>query len=485
MNEHELQGLLKDYGDSLSTSRRPSSRRPARRGRLTYAIVCGIAAVAIAVAMWPQNASAGRIRRMGQAIKNARTMEMNFWRQTPSGAWLDFMHVFYEDGMWRSEMVKGAGQAATIVTRDSLMLLDYHRLDHATLMREPKDALPDGEKSALDYAKTSIDSGQASIERTMSVRDHADVAGRTTYLLVFDRKEDSYHAELVVDAATDLPISAEIRVHYDGENGGDFRYRQDYRFNQTFDSDLFALKSAKPVVDLRNSTASLEKRWPRPLAKIGDMELREASATSDGTIWLAITCSEAEQPTLPIRLSTSTGTNYVRLWDFASSPMSGDSASIKVGGQTVLMVGFVPLDPLMPRPVKATIFFGRRPVSLPNFAKKPGWDSVATSDEATVRLKPVDTQVPTYFPLLNMDRMTLELPADIWHKRGEGLEKEGKLLDAAHAFERSAKEFENFVKYIGYRELDRAAQCYDKLGMAKEAADNQAKSAILKAARER
>ncbi|HVT10845.1 MAG TPA: hypothetical protein VHE55_01150 [Fimbriimonadaceae bacterium] len=483
MNERELHGLLKEYGDSLGSCRRPPVRTP-RRSRLGYAVALCAALVAIGVAMWPQDAAAGRIARMGRAIKNAHSMEMAFLRQMRDGKWLDWMHVYYEDGMWRSEVVKGSGQAVTIVTRDGLMVRNYHRLDHAVMMPAEKlEGLPD-ETSALDYAEATIDSGHTSAGRTMSVRNHADVDGRKTYVVAFERPEDDYHAEILVDAATDLPMSADIQVHYDIPNGGDFRFRQEYRFNQAFDPKLFSLDPGKPVVDLRESGAKLDKRWARPIASAEDMELRDASVTSDGTIWLAVTCSETRLPMLPIRL-VAAGSEYGQLFDLDACPMSAQEGSVKVEGKSVLMIGFFPLDPSIPAPPKATIFFGRRAVDLPNFAKQPGWDNVEVSDSATVPLRHESGLVPSYFPLLNMDRMTLELPADIWHRRGERLRERGKLLDAAHAYERSAKEYENFVKYIGYRELDLAAQCYDKLGLVQEAAADRARSAALRAGRER
>lgn len=479
MNERQLEGLLKEYGEALGPGRRPEKRAPVRRGKLGYAIAFCAAATAIMVSMWPQDAAAGRIRRMEQRIKNAKSMEMTFWQQTTGGQWFNWLHVFYQDGNWRYQVIKGKGQAETDIERDGLLYQDYQRLDHATVQRATAEEFPLSGMNALDYAKQSIDSGQVSIERKVSVHEHAPVDGRATYVVAYDRPEDAYHAELLVDSATDLPISADVKVHYSGENGGDFRFRQEYRFNQAFGPDVFEPTHGKPVVDLRDSESVLGKRWTKPLVAIQGTEVREATVGTDGTIWLAVTCPQEDQPALPIRIS-----GYGRLWDLNPSTMSG-RAGLKLGGKDILVVGFFPLDPSGAKPDKMTVSFGRRPIALPNFSTPASPDGEGVSSSTTIPLSLDRSPFPGYFTLLDMDRMTLELPADIWHYRGIALKDGGNLLEAAHSFEKSAREHEDFVKYIGYRELDLAAACYDKLGMAAEADRARKQSADLKAARER
>jgi|GEM_PF-2528365 len=493
MSHRQLEGLFNEYSNSLGEpARQPSRRGRHRPRRLAVAAVTILLVAVAAVSLWPRDALAARLRRIGQVIKNAQTMEMTFSRLQPSGRWVQWLHTYYSEGVWRSDVEIGVGLKRTVVLRNGLMLSNYLRLDHATLGPAPKEegTADFEEKSALDFAIGYRGFSSSDETTSKAIRDHDDVDGRPTYLIVFDLSSrngppTSEHTEILVDKQTDYPIRADITDNRPGENGGIFKLHQEYRFNEPIDPNLFALTSDKPIVDLRESSRRLAIAWAHPLAQSGPTEVRDASVTRDGTIWIAVTYTDADEPILPVRVSTPGNTEYARLWDLASSPMSGKSGGILVDGQPVLVVGFVPIDPVRFPPASAKILFGRRPAALPNFARPQGEDAPALTGSAQVPLKIYAGQCPDYFPLLDMDRITLELPADIWHCRAQALESNGRYLDAAHAYERTAKERENFVKYIAYRDLDKAAECYDMIGLSGDAARDRAAADALHAARER
>src|SRR5579862_9174918 len=349
LSSDELGRLFQEYSDSLGNpSKIPGSRRSLGPKRWAIATAMVLPIAAIAFAMWPRDAVAARLRRIGQMIKNAQTMEMTFSQQLPSGKWVQFLHRYYSDGMWRSDVWQSTGQAKTIVDRDGLMLADYHLLDHATLGPEPKDSEGSDreDQSALDYALSSRGMSASNEQLSETTRDHADVSGRSTYLIIINNSGTggqwpwSEHAEILVDKQTGYPISADIIDHRSGENGGEFKYHQEYRFNGPVDPRLFSLSLVKFIVDLRESSARLARLWSHPLAKVESSQIREACVTRDGTIWLAVTTTFRDLlAPLPTSM-TADDCEYTRLDDITT----GSGESTKVDGQEVIVVGFVPVD---------------------------------------------------------------------------------------------------------------------------------------------
>ncbi|HTQ11881.1 MAG TPA: hypothetical protein VMI31_17605 [Fimbriimonadaceae bacterium] len=484
MSRQQLEGLFKQYSDSLGEPSRTPYPRPRRSKLPAYAAVFVVLALAL-VALWPRDALAARLKQIGLAIKDAKTMEMTFSRLQPSGRWVQWLHTYYTEGMWRQEIEKGVGQRETVVTRNGLMLSDYHRLDHATLgpVWKEEGQADFEQQSALDYALDRYGQSASDETVTRSTQGHSDVNGRAAYAIVVDRSGDtpgpwSDHMEIVVDKQTNYPISADIRDVRPGENGGEFKMHQDYRFNMPLDPALFELKSDKPIVDLRESPGRLAKEWAHPLAELGPTQIRDASVTRDGTIWIAYTTnSDDESAAAPTEISIE-GARYVSLGAF-TGPVG--EAAIHLQGQEVEVVGFAPLEVPAKPPFVAVVRF--QPESSLNVP--PENPPAPFMGAVPLNLTLVAGEYPPYFPLLGYDRAILEVQIATWGARAKGLVDAGRYLDAAHAYERTAKECENFVKYIGYRDLDKAAECYDKLGMAAEAARDRALADALHAARER
>ncbi|MFI5385708.1 MAG: hypothetical protein ACHQ50_06255 [Fimbriimonadales bacterium] len=498
MNEKELEGLMKGYGDSFGTcDRTPAKRASHWPRRLALASVSCLAIGAAAVAMWPHNAAAAKLRSIATAVRNARTLELSWSRLMPSGKWWEWAHCYNAGGMLRNDAIVGSGLAETIITRDGLQYDDYHRLDHVTLRRDPfhEERTILEERSALDFALDMVDTSRRTSGKPrcrVVTRNHEDVNGRAVYLIVVDQPDGTYHGEILVDQLSDLPIEAETNQHVGG-NVGDLRMRQEYRFNAALDPLLFSSNPSKRVVDLRRAQETLENKWQKVLGSVGNSAVRDACVTTDGTVWVALTAQGMGTMPLPSSITTQQGATYVRLWDtvptlwqpvYTNGEEEYREPEVRVFGQKVVVVGFFPLDATAPVPNSALVHFARRPIR-DTFGDDPNDEPAGAmlDDLLTLPLRREPGPVPSYFAELNLDHLSAKLGECIWRLRADALERDGKLLDAAHSFERTAREC--VVKYSGYRELDKAAACYDKLGMAAEAARDRKQAIALHAARER
>lgn len=485
MKEDRIEQLMQSYGESLGASTKRTIRRPTRRrSRVLVPIAAGVLVAMAAFAMWPRDAVAAAVKRMGLAIKNARTMEKTSSMRVGNRAMKVFSHSYYQSGMWRLTTRQGTPLEATYIIRNGQALTDYTRLDHATIkkMNAPYfDMAEDQELSALDYAMDAIDSGQVSIKRKVTIEPHASVNGRSTYAVVMVRAEDDYRAEIVVDKGTDLPLfsTADVTYHEDER----VHIREDFEFNQSLPESTFWLQSPKPVVNLRDAQKALTDQWSRPLAKVRELEIRDAQVTKDGTIWIATSRPEdSKSRVFPTRILDG---DYVRILDINPSAILGESHPYMFKGQEVTIFGFVPLNPRQPLPKTVTLGFDQRTLNYPGFAKDDSPET-PTDDTLTLDLTPSQkADRPDYFTALDLDHFGFQLPIIVWNARAEGLRNAHRLLDAAKAYERAAFEYQGFVRYAGYQPLEKAAKCYRELGMNQDADRVAAEAKDLKERRER
>lgn len=484
MKEPEIQRLMNVYGDSLGPVRVPTRVNKRRSYRLQVALAVTTIAV-IGFMAWPQNAASAALKRMNHAIQGVRTMEQKQTLQGVDGQWHDFVHTFYKAGMWRFIGRIGTNLESTVVHRDGQDMIEYRNLDHATL--EPQGDFSyqgDGSTSPIDFAKMTLEAGNLSEKTTTQVQAHAPVDGRKTYVINIDRPIDSYHCDILVDQATDLPIRADMTVDYrkDGAVNGEVQMlHQEYKFNQPLDDQLFEFTSPKPIVDMGKEQHKLSQLWAKPLASLNRVEIRDATVTQDGNIWIAYT---AEGQALPSRLTTDTGATYLRGFDYVPSSMH--PTGMKLGKDALVITEFVPLNPFTKMAHQATIGFTFRGYRVPNFAAEtPGKAEESAGNDLKLTLTAVPGTYPSYFPAVNLDRSIFELPIAMWELRARRQEADENWIAAAQAYERSAEAYAHFIKYVGFRPLLKAAECYRKAGEPDTAARLEEQAAALKALRER
>lgn len=488
MNEEKMQNAMKTYGESLGECRRRPAVRVSRRSRPIAALAVGcVLVLSVAVSLWPKDAVAGTLNKVSQALKNVRTMEVVRMMETSPGKWHTFHHLYYQDGVWAHTNRKGSGVENHVIVRDGWALTKYRRLNHATL--EEADPyfheLFKGDMPAIDYTKMIIDQGSVGIERTTKIEPHANVDGRPTYKIVMERAEGEYRAEIIVDQLSDLPRSVTTTLRHSSP-GRTLRYQDEFRFNHALPEAVFQLDPKIPVLRLPDEQRRLEEKWSKSLGEVDGAIVRDATITSDGTIWVACTTTFMQDAcSLPTRVISKDGQAYTRTIDVVPSSMLGKTKVDAFRGQRIVMVAFVPLSTSQPRPAEVNLVFSRRKQRHLG-SNEPDEASEAEGKVLSLKLhNEPNRDRPDYFTALDMDYSGLQLPITIWEARAKALEKAGRTLEAAKAYEQTAVAYRGFIKYVGYAPLLEAARCYRELGMVREAEDREKEAEALRQNRNR
>lgn len=482
MKQEDVEKVLISYKDSMGSCSRVPSRAPVRSpwGRRFAFGVTAAAFVGLGVvAMWPRDAKAGTLRRMTMAISNAKTMEVVATFERPAGKWFTVWHSYYKDGMWRIDVDKSTGMKLTQVIRDGQTLTNWKGLDHATVAptTEADLQVAAGETNAVEYAKNLLNSGQVSIDRTVTVRDHEPVNGRAAYSIVMDRPADEYHSELIVDRATNLPLLGTVSAHQTSALGPEtVQMRQEYRYNTPVSSDLFTFKIGKPVIKPAEAKAEFLAQ-AHPVGKVKGTEVLDAAVTPSGTVWIMV--SALDDKILPTSLTDAAGDIYVRGRDVGSTEKG---VSLQDGNRDLILVPFTNMSPDCPLPTQ---------VSLQLAQREGRWTFHADPEDLQVRPvgKPLSLKVrvepdlrPSYFPALELDRYGFELDIQDWNVRAKKYESDKQYIEAAQAYEKCAKAYGSFIKRGAYFPTKSAARCY---ALAGDSANAQRAEALAEELREK
>jgi phage gp46-like protein len=487
MNETELSGLLKGFGDSIGpcskTPGRAQSRFRSKRFALASTLVLALALAAIG--LWPRDAVAGALSRLHYALTNVSTLEERSFMKLPT-RWYEYSRTYIKGDQWRLEEFRGTNLEFTRIIHSGMTLTNYTRLDHATLeaTAESDDA---GEgMSALDFAKSTIDMGQNGEKRTIVVRGHEPVDGKATYVIVVDdagdQISDQYHAEILVDKLTDLPIRSEMS--FINPTHGLLAYRSEYQFNRPLDSKLFTLDRSRSIVNLEQAQADLGLKWTGSLGSADGTKVQDVCETQDGTLWVAVTTSSPDpHRVMPVSIQADNGADYVLAEDVTPSGYAQKERA-RINGEAVFVSCFVPLQTQAPRTKRLSIRLARRNEVYLNTGSEAG---PASKTVLSIAVAPriLASGRPDYFTALDLDRFGFQIPNMVWMCRAKALEKSGKLIEAAHAYEGASEAYSRWVKYSAYKPLEDAARCYRAAGDAAKADALLNKSAAIHATMER
>ena len=476
MTEPEIDNLLDSYRNSLGTSSRMPTRSRASRPWKALAVATCTLTVAT-ILLWPHNAAASALRDMKMAISNAKTMEITCSLQRQDSSWWTYRHTFYKDSMWLTHALIGQPMSLTSIIRDGKTFLDFHSMDHASIRPfDPEDYERSlGSKNAIAYILDQVNQGNQTEEREFSIRDHAQVDGRDAYTIHIERPVDGYIANVVVDKASSLPISAESEL---GLGATKLRYRIECKFNGPLADDLFVQRSDKPIVDQARAQAELEGSWKQPIAQVQSAKVRSACVTSDGTVWIVI--SGEENMPIPRLLTTDSAKEYAEPLTMPPSAILDVSHRYTQDGEQVIIAGFVPLDSHADLPKSATIQFAKGLVSLPGSPVPPGTPApTPIAQRVKVSLEREPRQFPAYFPALEMEYISFQLPEMICSQRGKAYESLKQYATAATAYEDAATASYSLSKRGSPAPLHDAARCWRSIGNVERAEADEAKSAKM------
>jgi hypothetical protein len=245
------------------------------------------------------------------------------------------------------------------------------------------------------------------------------------------------------------------------------KYRQTYRFNDVIPDSLFLLKCDKPTVKMVEAQRELSDAWAKPLATAGHAEVRDASVSADGTIWIAVSTNGKEgQAVLPTTITTPAGAAYTRTLDIVPSSILGKSHRFSLGEESVYVVGFVPLRTGDELPAEATVALVQRDVHPPGQSIQAEGPRQPVGAPLKLDLHTEPGERPAYFVTLDLDHFGFQLGYLVFEARAKALEADGKPADAARAYEQDAIACRAFFPRLGERPLRAAARCYASAGMA-------------------
>jgi hypothetical protein len=393
--------------------------------------------------------------------------------------------------MWRWEAHITTNLERTVVLRDNLSFEDFTNEKFAILRKSPPPEPGDpefGNQTALDLAKKEISFGQTDIPSTARILDHEPVQGRATYVLSFVRPTDNYHAEILVDKETNLPIQSDLAADdtRPGFKGYKAEVHTDFTFNQPLDPKLFSLESSKPIIRPEIAAQELKKRWSTPVGTVKNSDLLEVTVSPDGTVWVASTVhQDGKALTLPTSLTNARGTKFFRIGDLEASHIGTNFEVAKAFGNEVYITGFVPPRPDASQPGPVSIGFGERGLPQNYVPALPIEEKVVSQEFLSTTPQSAPTLTPPYFPQLCIQPLFVQVNQMVWGTRARNLEAEGDFLGAAKSYDEWAKARYQWVKYSAFDPMLEAARCYRKLGLVAKADSLTKQAEALKASRER
>ena len=446
-----------------------------RFSRLALAASMFVALLSLTtVALWPRESLAAAMARMDNAIINVESMRATV-TVNRDGHNRHIATYTYWKGLWRYENFVGTPlESVGIFSRDHMV---FHQRGESYVtvgMPYAVEMLPP--RSALEYVKSTIDSGAVGVERQMELRDGPPVDGRATYIIVATRPNNAYHAEILVDSNTDLPIRASIDVRYD--DGKRDHHTWKFEWNARLDKASFTAESFRlPIINRDIQIQELKKAWAKPLAVIRiketESKMRNVFVANDGTVFLAYTHHPDTRglAPIPITLTDDTGNVYARASEYAPGGVYGEApvreAMALDGGEMRFSV-FIPAD----TDVSTRHFDVQWQLGRSTWPASSDEDHMFQGPSETTTLVapiPSDAEFPLYSAAMVIDHYHLQKRLEIARVRAQVLFDLGRFEDAAdwgwHAYDR----YQRFIPRIAYRELPTVVKALKASGRAEEA----------------
>jgi len=452
MKKHDFEALMARYRESLGSCSRVPERKPKRVWVRPVASLGAVVILAILalILLWPKDAAATAIDRMSHALKGVTHFQATGY-QLWEGKWKEMTEVNYADGVWSLKRDTKNDTFLCIASDDGL-LIHYKRLPY--VLKTPKyyeiNQEMIGNRSVLDFVLRHIDSGYYRIGRKQTVVDRG-----STLALQLSRQKGGYKAEVIIDKATNRPLSAVVSSYADDTNKGP-QYMERYNFG--YESIPNPVLPDKPVVDTQLELAKLTPAWERALAS-SKKEIIDARVSSSGTVWLVASYDRSmKKVRLPYRILV--GSKSYRPMRFFAGTASAYNDDLRIGGKSIAVMGFA----LPERTRNATtckVILGdyATGVFLEFLDNEPTpEDSLALAIPSySLSLKRDPDPVPRYFATLSLCDEQISMRSYEAYARAGQLRDELRFDEAIHAYEqigRELSEFESFTPGKWQIEID-------------------------------
>lgn len=457
MKEEDLVQRFEGYRDSLGTC----SRAPVRAGkrvRLSWIAAAGCAVCVGTAFVWPSLASAARLRRLGDAITNAKSMELQWYVREPSGRWKLWQRSSYESGMWRNDFyVNVMRTPLTMIYKDGLCYEFESNKNYATV--RPAEAMfnaPKLQGQALQVIEEQLMNRFKGTKVSLAASEPVD--GRAVYRVLLDREQGQIHIRLLVDQATDLPLSADCVSASDPQHPE----RWEYRFNEPVSRGLFNVPKGRRLIDLRKTIPAFEAEH-KTIATPAGLQILDACVTNDGTVWLATKPGASDYSVSPSTLTGVGGVHYTS---------GGFGPEVRLSRQHKLKIyGFAPLEPGAPKPTECTISVHKSTLSRPVSPDSPNMTAVQDLGEvgrASFAVRTEKGQLPNYFRDLGTDDDVPDIRFEIQLAKGYAFDNLNKFGDAARIWERLGVDCT--PAYPAYFEwMNKAREDYEKAHLPSDA----------------
>lgn len=492
MTENQVSTLLQTSFQGITASERAKRRAidiqaapsaHARPRRWVYALATTIIILALSfLAFIPKPSAAAALKRVQDAISNARTMQVTVYGNFRKSPEKPLQQMFYDNGAWLVHARMQGKPLWSLVKGDRVYLWDE---DSTVATVEPRTEPIFGMKvggTALDFVKSQ--NGFDGDNVKTSLMPNPDVNGRPTYLLVIERGGDPGtpvgsvdRCEIVVDKATDLPVKS--KTINQRREGGAYITSFDYQFNLTFAADKFepCEGNATRVRDLPKEREDLKALWATTslgTARNGAYKciVRDVTINPNGNIVVAYSGSYGSSllgnPTFaPTTVTNSDGTTYLRISDYGpngSLSTEGDLlADMTAVGHGLAICTWVALEPTHPtQDEKIKTGFMMRNYGREVIEPKGNQEPVLLDLTAKI----IPTTYPDWSLPLRVNYNQNQQPATEDKARADYYKSHENYGRAAYWYKQAYAEKSKVISIIAYRQLLPAIECFEKAGDA-------------------
>jgi outer membrane lipoprotein-sorting protein len=449
--EEKLEALLQDAAGNATPSEKLQRRvaamaaqheekqvRRQSRARVmkrSFALCAAAAFAFIAVRATPFVMAELFLRRVEAAVEKVQSAHTTTWKITEDGKRVKIQEMWQQAGQYRIESwpEEATGRRRQVqIFRAGQMWTYEPQLDKVTLRRTSSPfgtGFPDltGTGMIREFTRHTM-------KNTMSVtKEDARINGQPAQRIRVKTTGDmeSYDVAVLVDKATDLPVSAEMEV-VQMSTGKKLRSASEFEFNRLLEAKLFEpdFPSTARFVDAEKGKEEWRRRLAKGIAsrKIGErtVVVRDLQVNEDGHVFLLYTAGRKfygdkfaefdkagwiDASDWRVRLTDNRGTEYVpsslifqptteSMGKLPRSPFN----NLVFNGEKLEGMWWVPVQPQRPwKPRRFTVTFHIPQTPWRAVHKKDAWtEAPRMTVTFPIRVsRPASAFVPDYMPFIS------------------------------------------------------------------------------------